>query len=104
MEFLKTLSATGGALLIVTGLLALVAVWTFPRALQTPFARWMITGKRLAPTRNNQILMSVWAFLFGCYLLLFSLGHQVLGLIALVVWLPFGITVIKRTYWPATEA
>jgi hypothetical protein len=104
MEFLKTLAAASGAILIVTALIALTALWLSPGLLQRPFARWMITGKRLAPTRSNQVLMSVWAFLFGCYLLLFSLGHKVPGLIALAVWLPFGITVIKRTYWPATEA
>ena len=104
MEFLKVVSAAGGTLLLVTGLLALLAVWTAPRLLKKPFARWMITGRLLEPTRNDQILMSVYAVLIGCFLLLVSLGQQVLALIAFVAWLPFGITVIKRTYWPATEA
>ena len=104
MEFLKVLSGAGRAFLIGTGLLALLAAWTAPRILERPFARWMITGKRLEPTRNNQILMSVWAVLFGSYLLLVSLGHPVLGLVALGAWLPVALIVIKRTYWPATQA
>ena len=104
MEFLKVLSGAGGAFLIATGLLALLAAWTAPGLLDRPFARWMITGKRLEPTRNNQILMSAWAVLFGGYLLLVSLGHPVLGLVALGAWSPVAIIVIKRTHWPATQA
>ena len=104
MEFLKVVTAAIGVYLLLAGLLALIAVWISPGLLEKPFARWMITGKRLAPTRNNQVLMSVWAILLGCYLLLISLGYQVLGFVALAVWLPFGIAAIKRTYWPTAEA
>lgn len=104
MEFLKTISAACALFLMTAGLFALVAAWISPRFLERPLLRWMITGKRLAPTQGNQRLMACWAILLGCHLLLLWLGHPALGLMVLVLWLPFGIVVFKRTHSPATGA
>jgi len=102
LSFLQTVTASLAAFLVLSGLYALVAAWTFPNLLDTPVMRWLITGKRLAPTRANRTLTSVWAVLIGSFFLLSLGGYRTLSYIAFAAWLPLALIVLKRTFWPAT--
>lgn len=104
MSFLEGAVSLIAAALVVVGLFTLVATWAAPRILEHRFMRWLVTGRRLAPTRANRALMACWAALIGGYLLLSVGGYYVLSVIVLVAWLPLAFVVIKRTWWPAPKA
>lgn len=89
---------------VVFGIISLLAACFAPKLLASPFMRWMTTGRRLAPDRENQTIMAVWAILLGAYIILATTGHTRLGLAVFVAWLPFGVVVLRRTYWPASRA
>ena len=103
MSVLLAISFWCSIFLIATGTIALVFAWLAPTLLDPPFLRWMITGKRLAPTRANRTLMASWAVLMGCYLLLSSLGYRTLSLIAVAVCLAVGVVVLRRLHAAAIE-
>lgn len=104
MEVLKPIAMALACLGILLGVFLLLAAWFAPRMLATPFMRWMTTGRRLTPTRDNQTLIAIWSILLGTYILLSVSGHAILSLSVFVVWLPFGVVVIKRTFWPNSRA
>ena len=98
MEIARLIVMALGALIVLIGAFSLIAAWFAPNALATPFMRWMVTGRKLEPTRSNQSLMSVWSILIGTYMLAALSGHMIASMIVFVVWLPFGAMVLRRTY------
>jgi hypothetical protein len=91
-------------MLIASGSLVLLASLISPRLLRTQFMRWMVFGNRLEPTRSNQVLIAIWAMLFGGGLLLFMHGYRTLSFIAFLAWAPVTAIMFKRMWWPATQA
>lgn len=89
---------------VVLGVFTLVSAWFAPKLLSTSFMKWMTTGSRLAPTRANRTLMAIWAMLIGSYLILVALRYTTLSFVVFAAWLPFGVVVVKRTFWPSTES
>lgn len=82
--------------LVVFGLLVLVLGWCAPGLLEGRFVRWLVTGRHLAPTHPNRQLMSMWAILFGTYLLLSASGYYTASYLAFAAWLPFAVVVFRR--------
>ena len=101
MSFLQIIVLVLAILLSSIGLFALVSAWVFPRLLDTSSMRWLVTGRRLAPTRANQTLMGAWALLMGSFFLLSVGGYRTLSYIAFAIWLPLAFVVLKRNFQPA---
>ncbi len=101
MNFLPALVFACALFLVAIGFFALIAAWASPGLLITPFMRWLFTGKRLAPTRANQILMGAWAVLIGGYFLLSIGGYRTLSYFAFAAWLPLALIILKRRFGPA---
>jgi hypothetical protein len=89
---------------MLVGATGLIAAWITPSLLERPILRWLFTGRRLAPTRSNRTLMSLWALLVGGYLMLSVLGYQTASFIILALWLPLGLLVLKRLRLAADES
>ena len=104
MEIVKLITMALGGLIVLVGIFSLVAAWFAPSVLATPFMRWMVTGRKLAPTRANQTLMSIWSILLGTYIVVSLSGYLVVGIIVFFLWLPFGVMVLRRTFWSVDKA
>jgi hypothetical protein len=104
MSLVQTVLVTLSSFLVLVGAFGLIAAWVTPSLLDGPVLRWLITGKRLAPTRSNRTLMSLWAMLIGCQTILTVLGYRAASLIVFAIWLPFAVLVLKRLWLAAKEA
>ena len=61
MSLLQTIAIWLSSTLVLIGLASLIATWLMPSVLERPLLRWLITGRRMAPSRYNRTLISVWA-------------------------------------------
>jgi uncharacterized membrane protein YjfL (UPF0719 family) len=104
METMRTIAVVLAGSGVVVGVFSLLAAWFAPRTLATPFMRWLTTGRSLEPSRDNQTLMAVWSILLGTFLVLAVSGQSTLGLAVFMLWLPVGIVVIRRRFWPSSRA
>lgn len=100
MEWLKYIAMSGAVFLVAFGLVTLAMAWLAPRALDTRFMRWMLTGERLEPTRRNRVMASAGSILSGVYILLTVSRHVVLALLALVAWALITV-LLRRARTPA---
>ena len=98
MSFLQPIVFALAIVLTSMGLFVLVSAWAFPRLLETPSMRWLVTGKRLQPTQANQVLMGAWSLLIGSYFLLSVGGFRTLSYIAFAAWLPIAFLVLRRSF------
>ena len=96
MSLLQTIAIWLSSTLVLIGLASLIATWLMPSVLERPLLRWLITGRRMAPSRYNRTLISVWAIAIGCYILLSVLGYRTASFIAFVIWVPLAIMVLSR--------
>jgi hypothetical protein len=104
MSLVQTVLVTLSSFLVLVGALGLIAAWVAPSLLDGPVLRRLITGKRLAPTRSNRTLMSLWAMLIGSYLMLSVLGYRSASLIVFAIWLPFAVFLLKQLWLAKKEA
>lgn len=104
MNILEAVVLLLASFCVVLSVFTLVSAWFAPKLLSTPFMKWMTTGARFAPSRANRTLMAIWGILVGTYLILLALRYTMLSFVVFAAWLPFGLVVVKRTFWPSTEA
>ena len=104
MSLLQPIASWLSSTLVLIGLASLIATWLMPSVLERPLLRWLITGRRMAPSRYNRTLISVWAIAIGCYILLSVLGYRTASFIAFVIWVPLAIMVLSRLRLPADQA
>ena len=104
METMRTIAVVLASFGVAIGIFSLIAAWFAPSLLATPFMRWLTTGRRLEPSRDNQTLMAVWSILLGAFFVLAVLGQTIPGLAVFLLWLPIGVVVFKRTFWPTSRA
>ena len=95
MSLLQTIAIWLSSTLVLIGLASLIATWLMPSVLERSLLRWLITGRRMAPSRYNRTLISVWAIAIGCYILLSVLGYRMASFIAFVICCVFFTDLIR---------
>lgn len=93
MGILKLVVVAIGGFSIAIGAFTLFATWFSPKLLESSFVRKLTVG-RMEPIRRNHVLIAIWGILLGAYLVLFATDHQLMGFIALTLWLPFGVALL----------
>ena len=98
MTILPVIIVVLAAFLVLVGLLTLILAWFAPRFLDHPTLQWLITGKRIPPTRANRTLGSIWAILIGSFFLLSLSGQHTISYIVFAAWVPFAVAVLRLNF------
>ena len=97
LEVLRITVSVLSGLLIAIGIFVLFAAWLSPKLIDNGFFRWEI-GRNLEPSRANRTLVSVSTVLLGSYLLLSATGHAMLSFVAIALWFPLVVAVLKMAF------